>query len=202
MLYIAEICAIATNATVAADDEDDRRLEHVGEPLQAGTSARARRTSAALSSCASSEPVLSPTRIIWRAAGGKMPDAWIGRARPSPRIIASRTVASFVLEHAVVRAVGRHLHRVGQRHAGVHERREHAAEPLDRDRGASSAPIAGSEQQRVAPRLAALAAEHREADERRAPTTTARISHHQFDMKSVKPSSIRVGSGSFASRLV
>ena len=77
--------------------------------------------------------MLSPTRIIWRAAGREKPDAWIGRASPSPRIIASRTVASFVLEHGVVRAVRRDLNRVGQRHARLHERGEHPAEPLDRD---------------------------------------------------------------------
>ena len=77
---------------------------------------------------------------------GTGPDAWIGRARPSPRIIASRTVASFVLEDAVVRAVGRHLHRVGKRHAGVHQRGEHPAEALDRDEVHSS-PIAGKSQQ-------------------------------------------------------
>ena len=81
----------------------------------------------------SSEPVLSPTRIIWRAAGGKRPEALIGRARPSPRIIASRTVASFFWNKRLLVLSADDLHRVGQRHAGLHECGEHATEALDRD---------------------------------------------------------------------
>ena len=201
MLYIAEICAIATNATIppttrmiAGSNMSVNRFNR--------NVAHARRTSRRCASCVSSEPVLSPTRIIWRAAGGNMPDAAIGRARPSPRIIASRTVASFVLEHAVVRAVGRDLHRVGQRHAGVHERGEHAAEALDRDAGARASPTPGSRSSSVSRRALPCSPPSTQRRRRRArPRCTARITTTSSDMKLVKPSSMRVGSGSFASRL-